>query len=326
MMLQTINLKTIVEVSMSYFPALTSFKRLVISRVLIASFLAFTSVAQASAYNFATLDVPGASINAAYGINDNGQVVGRFDVGGRPQGFLYSGGSYTTLAVPDAIATYPQGINNGGQVVGAFQYEAGNPHGFLYNGSTYITIDPPNAESTWIYDINNNGQMVGAFLDATDWQSFVYDGDAYSALAVPADGINGSGQMVGAIGNHGLVYNGGTYTTLDHPNASVINGTRATGINDNGQVVGFFWSSDDYPYNTHGFVYNDSTYKTLDAPNATSTTAQDINDSGQVVGLYVDAGGNTHGFIATPSSVPLPATAWLFISTFAGWRLLRSQT
>src|SRR5262249_49744538 len=59
-------------------------------------------------------------------------------------------------------------------------------------------------------------------------------------------------------------------------------GTLASGINNLGQIVGYYAGSDQ---KYHGFVYNNGAYSSLDDP-ATSngTVAAGINDSGQIAG------------------------------------------
>ena len=74
----------------------------------------------------------------------------------------------------------------------------------------------------------------------------------------------------------------------------------ATGINNSGQIVGYY---DDSSGNSHGFLYSNGTWTTLDDPLATKgTEAVGINDSGQIVGNYADSSGN--GFLAAvPTSI-----------------------
>jgi probable HAF family extracellular repeat protein len=90
---------------------------------------------------------------------------------------------------------------------------------------------------------------------------------------------------------HGFLESGGTYTTLDDPSAT--QGTVARGINDAGQIVGFYTNAT----GQHGFLLSGGTYTTLDDPLATlGTVATGINASGQIVGWYSNASG-THGFL-----------------------------
>ncbi len=114
-----------------------------------------------------------------------------------------------------------------------------------------------------------------------------------------ANGINDAGQIVGyyadTSGDHGFLYSGGTYATLDDPWPKGL--TVATGINDAGQITGYYVDSNDTP---HGFLYNGSTstYTTIDDPLGTKgTVAFGNNAAGQIVGYYVDSSGVDHGFL-----------------------------
>jgi probable HAF family extracellular repeat protein len=68
----------------------------------------------------------------------------------------------------------------------------------------------------------------------------------------------------------------------------------ASGINNNGQIVGTFI---DNMGNGHGFLYEQQGCTKLDYPYATFTAAWGINDSGQIVGEYTDSQGGIHGFL-----------------------------
>jgi len=84
-----------------------------------------------------------------------------------------------------------------------------------------------------------------------------------------------------------------TFTTIDVPGSS---DTEALGINDAGQIVGFFEDSGATP-TAHGFLKDGATFTTVDPPGATSTEAFGINDAGQIVGLFYDATARQHGFL-----------------------------
>jgi probable HAF family extracellular repeat protein len=83
------------------------------------------------------------------------------------------------------------------------------------------------------------------------------------------------------------------YTTLNDPLATTY--TTATGINDAGQIVGYYVDGSGVQ---HGFLYSNGTYATFDDPLATSgvTRPYGINNAGQIVGFYTDNTGE-HGFL-----------------------------
>src|SRR6266446_4725326 len=77
-----------------------------IATILVAAPFAAGSPANASAFSFTQLDVPGATYTFANGINDAGQIVG--DAGYRTgaPGFLYTGGSFTQLDLPAGTVAF----------------------------------------------------------------------------------------------------------------------------------------------------------------------------------------------------------------------------
>ncbi len=96
-----------------------------------------------------------------------------------------------------------------------------------------------------------------------------------------------------------------SFQTIDAPFSGAAD-TGATGINDSGQIVGYYYNSS----SEHGFLYDydQRTFTSIDDPNAkadsrewSDTRAYGINDSGQIVGHYYDANGNTHGFVRDPA-------------------------
>jgi probable HAF family extracellular repeat protein len=78
----------------------------------------------------------------AFGINDLGQIVGRYESSTVPNApsqddaFLDSGDAFTSIAVPGAInfSTEAWGINDAGQIVGDYEDSTLSTQGFLYTG------------------------------------------------------------------------------------------------------------------------------------------------------------------------------------------------
>src|SRR5262245_52899707 len=88
------------------------------------------------AATFTSIDFPGASFNAALGINPQGDIVGRYISAGVQHGYLLSRGSVTTIDVPGAVSTQPEGINPQGDIVGLY-ISAGVTHGFLLSSGSF---------------------------------------------------------------------------------------------------------------------------------------------------------------------------------------------
>src|SRR6267143_1532894 len=101
-----------------------------IAAILATAPLATGSPANASAFSFTQLDVPGATLTAARGINNAGQIVGVFTNSTGTHGFLYTGGSFAPFDVPGTSFTTAFGINDAAQIVGFFNDSMGS-HGFL---------------------------------------------------------------------------------------------------------------------------------------------------------------------------------------------------
>src|SRR5438093_12044119 len=127
------------------------------------------------------------------------------------------------------------------------------------SGFTFSTIDVPGAFSTEALAINNAGQIVGFFK--------VFD---------PNTGI----------GQHGFLYDRGTFTTIDVPAALTV--TVPSGINEAGKIVGYF----DDNTGIHGFLYDRGTFTTIDVPGAQKTPACGSNAADHIVGLFDDNTGH----------------------------------
>jgi hypothetical protein len=118
--------------------------------------------------SYTTLDVPGSSLTAAFGINDFGQSVGSFVANGVRHGFLYNveDGSYIAIDPPGSPSTIARGIDDSGQIVGEYG-QVPDTNGFLLSEGSYTTFDPPGGlDSTAKGMSATTGLIVGDYVDA----------------------------------------------------------------------------------------------------------------------------------------------------------------
>jgi hypothetical protein len=160
---------------------------------------AVSPIAQATAFTYTIIDVPGSTGTEAWSVNDSGEVVGQYSNSNGGAGFLYDAGTYTTLDAPGSSVTYPVAINDSGEMIGVDDSGA-----FLYDAGTYTTLDPPGSVGdAEPLAINANGEVVGYYGINGPGSGFVYDAGAYSIIDVPGSyetlpsGINNLGQVVG---------------------------------------------------------------------------------------------------------------------------------
>ena len=173
--------------------------------------------ANASPYNFYSIDFSGATSTGASGINDTGQIVGSYSDGTGAHGFFRDGGSLSPIDCPlgSPGTTVASGINNSGQIVGNYVDGAHNDHGFLLTGNRFKSVF--SGEFDRAYGINDAGQIVGMYV--------VY---------LPSEFII-----------HGFLYG---EANIDFPGSS---GTEAYGINNGGDIVGRYSDS----AGKHGFLF-----------------------------------------------------------------------
>jgi len=268
-----------------------------------------TATRVGAALVFTTLDVPGAVITNAQGINAQGDVVGAYtDAAGQQHGFLWSGGRYRTIDVPDARITAARGINDSGDIVGTYQRQvetSGVPnHGFLLTRrGSLLAVDYPGHLNTIPQRILNDGTILGCYHDADNMGTMhgMMFQRGFSAIDMSMsmnNGVTPDGEyMVGLFTDtdgrgKGYIVNGSSFSTLEVPGAL---STAAWDVSPSRVVVGVYT---DAAGATHGFQYDGRNFSRVDAPGATVTRVFGINANGDVVGLFVDTAGRTHGFVA----------------------------
>jgi probable HAF family extracellular repeat protein len=273
----------------------------------------------------------GAMQTEAYGINNNGQIVGGpFNTILSGRAFIYSNGAMQDLGTPGGSWASAYCINNNGQVTGWYDGPGGQ-RAFLASGGT--TQDLGTAQGwNWsaAYGINDNGTVVGqggnTNIISAGSHAFLYSGGIMQNLGNSLGGIdsqalavNDSDQVVGwadSTGgqNEAFLYSNGTMFALNPFDG----GSIANGINNAGQVVG---EAGLFTDDSYAFLYNDGAMLNLNGliPPSSGwqlTEATAINDNGWIVGQGANPSGQNDAFLLTPTPEP-DTLALLAVGTIA---------
>jgi uncharacterized membrane protein len=264
------------------------------------------------AFDFTTIDVPGATLTSATGINPRGDIVGSYVdvVNGvqRSHGYVLRDGAFTTIDFPGAAGTEARGINPSGAIVGDYWLPgepAVNVHGYLLtNHGEFVPVNYPGHTNTIAQRILPDGTILGCRHDndmMASMRGVVITGEDASEIDAFGSMNNGATpdgrRIVGLYTNmmagrqEGFLIDDGAFTPLVVPGSL---STAAWDINPAGEIVGAYRNAAGF----HGFALREDVYEPIDVPGATATRAFGINPRGNVVGTYV-AGGRTHGFLAS---------------------------
>lgn len=237
-------------------------------------FIAGAMLAQAQSYNFTTVDHPNQTFTQLLGINNTGTIAGYFGDGSvvPNNGFtLTLPNTFTPENYPGAAQTQVIGINASGNTDGFYIGANGVTNGFTNISGMFATVDAPNTAFNQLLGLNNAGVLAG--YSSTD--------------------------PTGATLQMAFIDASGNFTYLNQFLPSGLGNTQATGVNNSGDISGFYMN----PSGTtsSGFFLNPSgagySLTSLNFPGSTFTQALGLNNEGDIVGSYVDAAGSTHGFI-----------------------------
>jgi probable HAF family extracellular repeat protein len=223
-------------------------------------------------------NLPGGNFSVANGINASGQIVGYAATATAPNydAFLYNSGSATPTMIdlgtlPGGSHSVANGINAGGQIVGYGDNATYGQVAFLYSGGTMSPLGTLGGGDSWANAINDSGQVVGAsnLTGNAASHAFLYSGGVMTDLGTlgrnsEALAINNDGDVVGdsvlSNGNEdAFLYSGGVMTDLNTmivgPSSVGWQLEEATGINNEGQIVGYgLYSPRPYAYYTQAFL------------------------------------------------------------------------
>jgi uncharacterized membrane protein len=171
--------------------------------------------------------------------------------------------SFKSFDFPGAVNTQATAINSSGEIVGRYFKADGSEHGFLFTHGLFThglfaSINVPGSASTDVDWVNARGQIVGTY---------------------------NTGNAI-----RGFLLSAGQYTTINY--AGLAN-TFATGISDNGDIVGV--GSDNF-VNWIGFRLTNGKTSPVAFP-GTSIVFQEptMLETGPIVGDYCDA--ICHGYL-----------------------------
>ncbi len=252
---------------------------------------AFASVGPGNLTDLGTLS--GGHFSEALGVNDSGLIVGdSTDADGVDHAmFTTVGGTMTDLTlngglvgIDSSSTSSAAGVNNSGMIVGTARSASGASTAFYYDTGgalhpTMVTLGTLGGVSATATGINNHNVVVGYGYDSKNdvTHAFYEDLDA----ATP------------------------TMTLVPMP--TDVTDSRAFGINDSGDIVGYADSSDG---SRHVFLYSPATGTTtlLALPSSdTAMVANGINNEGVIVGYAIGGDGSQKPFVVDPSGVNAPS-------------------
>ena len=261
-------------------------------------------------YIFESIDVPGVNFLALTASSDFEDYAGNtLSLGGeKTVGFTLIDGVFETYDFPGSQNTYFYALGNDGTAAGYYEDSDGLHHGIILANGELHQYDFPGAVQTEIYGISDaTGALTGNWIDASGVRRG-FSGDAIiefpGASETFADFVNARGRIVGSYIDPEGIYHpyigvpGGSYRSIDLPDAGTLEYFFVHGINDAGVYVARYKQEGGVPRTV---VASLRERHDLQFPGAVSTEGWNINQDGSVVGYYDTPDGRRRGFIARPT-------------------------
>jgi probable HAF family extracellular repeat protein len=279
-------------------------------------------------YTITDLGTLGYNTTVGYGINANGQIVGRSYLqqtvpvtqGCPPRhkcfahiyhAFLWSNGTMTDLGTLGGTFSEARALDSTGDVVGTSTLSGTSftpTHAFLDHNGHMTDLGTLGGSCSYAYGVNDVGEVVGQACTTSNQDAFLYSGGKMIDLGTLggspsiAYAINSSHQVVGSSETsttfsstmHAFLWSNGTMTDLGTLGGST---SIAYAINTAGQVVGYASPPNS---SVHAFLWSNGTMTDLGVL-FDSSVAEAINTAGVVVGTadVLNSNGTTanHAFI-----------------------------
>lgn len=240
-----------------------------------------------------TTSVAGVQVSAsgwATGVDNGGDVVGGYNVGGVTHGYIWHGGTFTDIgSLPGDDYTNVTGVNDRDYVVGyaGDETSASPVQAFVWHAGTMTALPGPSGEDVSASYINDAGEIVGTVVpgmgqnNAVVWQNGkLTQLPGLGGTNTMATGLNRWGEVIGYAdtasgGSQAVAWINGKAVALGPGIPLAVNDEGAVLVNDaplDGPAQAYVWD--------HG--------KTTELP--VGTDAYGFNDRGEVVGLYTATG------------------------------------
>lgn len=227
--------------------------------------------------------LPGDTDSAAVDVNEFGDVaITSFGSDYLTRAVLWRDGRLHDLGTLGGENSVAIGVNDRRQVLGTSEPAGDMPHRFLWRNGVFTDLG-----REYFYefttDVNNAGDVVGGFnVPPQDYPCTCVGGllrnGVFTQIGSEAIGVNNRGQVVGAANGRAFRWQNGTLTDL-----GTLGGdwSRATAINDRGEVVGQSTTTAAW----HPFLWRNGVMTDLTTRGVWETDSiEDINIRGQFVG------------------------------------------